>query len=144
MPAGRFGKVLKGLEARHGRAETLRRWEIFVGQKGELGPEYFARTWSEWTARPTIALTRPAADGEAGRVFAAIRALVREIPNPGRAPIKSLPKSEVQELGQAALEAYEQVGGADRFLAVTGESVGFLLRDFTAAYRASSAHVRTA
>ena len=63
VSGGRFGKALKPLEQRHGPAETLRRWRIFLRQKGELGPEYFARTWSEWSGEPA-----PATNGAAPRV----------------------------------------------------------------------------
>jgi uncharacterized protein YdaU (DUF1376 family) len=76
-------------------------------------------------------------DSDAGRVFAAIRRLETSTPNPGRGVIRSIPKTDVAKLGPVALAAYEQVGGADRFLAATGETVGFLLRDFEKAYRAA-------
>ena len=76
------------------------------------------------------------ADGEAGQVFAAIRALVTNIPNPGRAPIRAIPKAKVADLGERALTAYEQIGGAERFLDQT-EKLGFLLRDFTNAYNST-------
>lgn len=51
-PAGQFGKVLKPLDRQHGPVETLRRWRIFVPQKGRFGVEYFARTWSDWSGDP--------------------------------------------------------------------------------------------
>lgn len=51
VSAGRLGKALKPLEAQHGAVETLARWKVFLAEKGELGPEYFARTWSEWGPR---------------------------------------------------------------------------------------------
>lgn len=51
LPAGRIGRALKPLDAAHGPAETLARWKVFLAAKGELGPEYFARTWSEWGPR---------------------------------------------------------------------------------------------
>jgi hypothetical protein len=79
--------------------------------------------------------TIPRADGEAGRVFAAIRAMEQTTPNPGRGVIRSIPKTEVAKLGAAAMAAYEQVGGAERFLAANGDNIGFLLRDFEKAYR---------
>ena len=74
--------------------------------------------------------------GEAGQVFAAIRALITEKPNPGRGMIRLIPKAKVQELGPVAVAAYEQIGGADRFLE-QGEKIGFLLRDFTQAYNSA-------
>ena len=77
--------------------------------------------------------TAQQADGEAGQAFAAIRAMITNIPNPGRAPIRAIPKAQVMELGDRALAAYEQIGGADRFLDQT-EKVGFVIRDFTKAY----------
>jgi hypothetical protein len=58
VPAGRFGKALKPLDTKHGPTETLRRWKVFLGAKGELGAEYFARTWSEWDNPPPMALVR--------------------------------------------------------------------------------------
>lgn len=48
VKSGRFGAALKPLETQHGPAEALERWQRFLAAKGELGPEYFARTWSEW------------------------------------------------------------------------------------------------
>jgi hypothetical protein len=92
--------------------------------------------------RPALSTTRSADQGDAGKAFAAIRALVRETPNPGRGIIRSIPKADVAALGQPVLDAYEQIGGADRFLAATGESVGFLLRDFTAAYQRTATKTR--
>jgi hypothetical protein len=50
-PAGHLGKVLKALEAKHGAAETLARWTVFLAAKGQFGVDKFAETWSEWGPR---------------------------------------------------------------------------------------------
>jgi hypothetical protein len=86
----------------------------------------------------------PRVDGEAGRVFAAIRQMELQTMNPGRGVIRSIPKTEVAKLGATALAAYEQVGGAERFLAANGDNIGFLLRDFEKAYRLSPPHAGAA
>lgn len=74
-------------------------------------------------------------DGEATRMFAAIRKLETQRANPGRGVIRLIPRADVEKLGRAALEAYDAVGGAERFLAATGDTLGYLQRDFEKAYR---------
>lgn len=71
--------------------------------------------------------------GDAGKAFAAIRGLISVNTPIGRAAIRFIPHVKVEELGHRTVTAYDQVGGADRFLD-QGEKIGFLLRDFTAAY----------
>lgn len=100
----------------------------------------------QWTAayfrgycrsvRTPLAVPKPTKD-EAGKVFAQIRALVTHTPNPGRGVIRIIPKTAVAALGATALSAYEQIGGADRFLD-PDEKLGFLLRDFEKAYNANA------
>jgi hypothetical protein len=88
VPGGRFAKVLKPLEVRHGADETLRRWLIFLPAKGELGPEYFARTWSEWDHPPPAALARNGAKPTAAeQMTASMSRIFTPAPKPsGRSP----------------------------------------------------------
>jgi len=45
-PAGRYGKVFKKLEAKHGPAETLRRWRICLAAKGTFAsPDELSSHW---------------------------------------------------------------------------------------------------
>lgn len=90
---------------------------------------------AERAAAPAIVRTERDT-GEAGRMFAAIRELITEQRSPSHGMIRMIPKAKVVELGQRTFAAYEQVGGADRFLA-QGD-VGFLLRDFTNAFNANT------
>ena len=87
-------------------------------------------------AKQAVAVGNGNGIGAAG-TFAAIRALVREHQQPGQQIHRFIPKAEVAAMGPAVLAAYEGVGGAERFLAATGEQMGFLLRDFTKALEAS-------
>jgi len=100
-------------------------------------PTHF-RGYSRGARRePAIAVVSDTPQGTAGQVFATIRSLVTEIPNPGRGIIRAIPKAKVAELGARALAAYDQIGGAERFLDQR-EAVGFLLRDFTNAYNSTT------
>jgi len=45
---------------------------VFLVAKGELGPEYFARTWSEWTTATNGAVKRD----DRPRVLAATEMLI--------------------------------------------------------------------
>lgn len=52
-PAGRYGKAFKRLEAKHGHAETLRRWKICLARDGTFAsPEKLAAHWSEYESEP--------------------------------------------------------------------------------------------
>lgn len=67
-PAGRYGKVFKRLEAKHGGAETLRRWRICLERKATFAtPEELSSHWPEYEH------AEPASDLEARAA-----ALVRE------------------------------------------------------------------
>jgi hypothetical protein len=79
-----------------------------------------------------------ALEAEAKTVLTSIRNLVQtQAPVPGRGERKVIPKTGVQALGAAAVQAYDAIGGADRILATTGETMGFLIRDFTQSYVAA-------
>lgn len=66
-------------------------------------------------------------------MYGKIRDLIRTTTPPGQAPHRMIPKVEVGQLGPDVLRAYEQVGGAERFLNVAPSDVSFLIRDFTQA-----------
>lgn len=52
-PAGRFGRTFKRLEAKHGPAETLRRWQVCLAAKREFAtPEELAAHWSLYADPP--------------------------------------------------------------------------------------------
>lgn len=72
------------------------------------------------------------AGSDAGSMFAAIRTLVETVHHPSAGTRKVIPRAKVAELGERALKAYDNIGGADRFLA--DEKVGLVLRDFTREY----------
>lgn len=56
---------------------------------------------------------------------------------PGQAPKSFIRRSLVEAMGSAVLTAYDAVGGADRFLAVTGATYSYLVRDFGVSLRAA-------
>lgn len=72
-------------------------------------------------------------DSAAGAAFAAIRKLITVHKVTGQSPVRFIPKADVQAMGERVFTAYEQIGGADRFLDQS-ESIGFQLRDFTRAF----------
>jgi hypothetical protein len=70
------------------RSRHFRRWLIFLPAKGELGPEYFARTWSEWDHPPPPALARNGAKPTAAeQMTASMSRIFTPAPKPsGRSP----------------------------------------------------------
>lgn len=72
--------------------------------------------------------------GDAGRIVNQIRALVKSSPT-GH---KYINKTEVAALGVAVLTAYEQIGGADRFVNLNPEYLGLLVREFGNAMRGAA------
>lgn len=94
------------------------------------------RAYLAGARRPTRE-TQPA-ENAAGKAFAAIRALVTQKQAPGRPVIRFIPRVEVEKLGPRVVTAYENVGGADRFLN-PDEQIGFVLRDFEKAFQAATA-----
>lgn len=49
-------------------------------------------------------------------------------------PSRFIPADRVRELGAAAWNAYDSIGGADAFLSANATNQSFLMRDFTRAY----------
>jgi phage replication O-like protein O len=132
-------------EVREGLAAFMARLD--KSEQGPVALRAFCQRVRDDAARPPEDPARTAGDrprgaprggnageAEAGRAFAAIRKLITVRPVTGQAPVRYIAKTEVEKLGKAALDAYEQIGGAERFLD-QNEQIGFLLRDFTAAYR---------
>jgi hypothetical protein len=66
-------------------------------------------------------------------MYGKIRDLITVTSADGHAPHRMIPKVKVGQLGQDVLLAYEQVGGAERFLNVAPSDVSFLIRDFSQA-----------
>lgn len=78
--------------------------------------------------------SRQAGGDDAGSMFAKIRELVQVGPIvPGQPRRKFIRRADVEALGGRVLDAYDRIGGADRFLD-PDEKVGFVLRDFTREY----------
>lgn len=71
---------------------------------------------------------------DAGMLVNKIRGFIK--PNPGRTSY--LPKNEVAALGADVLQAYESVGGAERFIHLTPADLPFLIRDFNNALRGAA------
>lgn len=71
-------------------------------------------------------------------MYGKIRELIEEIAPPGQPARRIIRKTRVSELGADVLGAYNQVGGADRFLNVPSSEVSFLIRDFAQALEAQS------
>jgi hypothetical protein len=71
---------------------------------------------------------------DAGTMFARIRELVQVAELvPGQPRRRFIRRADVEQLGERVLRAYDEIGGADRFLD-PDEKVGFVLRDFSRAY----------
>ena len=81
----------------------------------------------------TSVALRDELDVDSMQAFQAIRRLTR---SNGVAPF--IPFPEVERLGTAAVQAYRNVGGADRFIHATPEQLGFLQADFRKAYRVAA------
>ncbi len=64
-PGGRYGRVFKRLETKHGRDETLRRFRICLARKGTFAtPEELSAHWSEYNAEDADRdIENPVADG---------------------------------------------------------------------------------
>jgi hypothetical protein len=78
--------------------------------------------------------TKPSSASNRGMLmYGKIRDLIVTTQGPNQAPHRMIPKAKVGQLGPDVLRAYEQVGGADRFLNVAPSEVSFLVRDFTLA-----------
>lgn len=71
-------------------------------------------------------------------MYGKIRELITVTVDSGQAPHRMIPKTKVGQLGADVLKAYEQVGGAERFLNVAPSDVSFLIRDFSQALEAQS------
>ncbi len=81
----------------------------------------------------------PSSDhAEAQSIVAKIRGLETTSQAPGQAAIRFIPKAAVDALGPKIARAYRDVGGAERFLTVTGDKLSFLVRDFAAALKAAA------
>jgi hypothetical protein len=63
----------------------------------------------------------------AGRVVQQIRALIAKSPTGHR----FIPRKKVEELGPDVLRAYDDIGGADRFLNINPEYIGVFVREFS-------------
>jgi hypothetical protein len=78
----------------------------------------------------------PSSDhADAQRLVATIRAAIAVSQAPAQAPVRYIPSSAVDALGVTVARAYREVGGAERFLTVTGDKLSFLVRDFAAALK---------
>lgn len=112
--------------------------------RAEWGPSYLRA----WVKRVRTDATRDAAkdaergfrangasadDAGAGAVFAKIRGLINTASVAGQPSRKFIRRADVEALGPRVLTAYDNIGGAERFLD-PDEQVGFVLRDFTREY----------
>lgn len=75
--------------------------------------------------------------GEAGIIVAKILEKKETNTPPGQAPRSFIRRALVEAMGPDVLTAYDAVGGADRFLMVTGATHSYLVRDFSDALKAS-------
>lgn len=137
FPGARFGKTLKRLVAKHSHDEVLRRWRVFLPQKGELGPEYFARTWSEWDApAPLRVVPGVNADAEAawGNVLALLPAWQR----------REITAERHAQLDAATRRGLSAVGGFAAIHNTPADKRTWLKRDFVAAFSQTSHHAGAA
>lgn len=126
-------ELAEGLEALMTEPEeswkpsVLKAWVRRVRTDAEKEQQRPARTASNG-AKPSSA-----DDAGAGAVFAKIRGLINTASVAGQPSRKFIRRADVEALGPRVLTAYDNIGGADRFLD-PDEQVGFVLRDFTREY----------
>lgn len=140
-PAGRFGKVFKALEAKHGADETLRRWKICLVRKATFAtPEELAAHWSAYDNQSPQLLLGTGTSSPSGRaalVLQQIIDLTQEHRQPGQPITRYIRRAQVQDLGPDVLAAYDAIGGAERVLNTDGTDRSFLIRDFAQALGAA-------
>lgn len=142
----------KGVEWPVARDSIYRQCRDSKQERPPRAPNYFRRgieeDWERETARRAASratgdAVKPASQrapngqGRATLLLGQIRALIQESQQPGQALRRFIPRAQVADLGIDVLNAYESVGGAERVINATGEQMGFLLRDFTAALEAT-------
>ncbi len=63
VPAGRYGKAFKRLEAIYGSVETLRRWEVCLSKKRHYAsPEELGLHWSDYESVRAVEPEQPIVD----------------------------------------------------------------------------------
>lgn len=71
---------------------------------------------------------------EASRAFAQIMLLIQTSQTVANGTQKFIPRASVEALGTRVLAAYDEAGGASRWLTDDGAKIGLARRDFTQAY----------